>query len=260
LAIGAYTSTILWVQQGISPWIGMLVGLAIAGIAALVLGYAAFRTGLRGDYFTLVTVAFGMVLYELAIGLPEWTRGSQGMPISYSPGAWNFQFEDRRVYYYVAFLMWFGTLALSYTIRKSRVGLEMLAVRDDEAAAARGGVSVLKSKLISFTISAVIAAMAGTFWAQFILYVDPTSVAGIELSIQIVLVAVLGGMNSFLGGTLGAIILIPAQQYFASAFSAFPGADLALYGLILVLLMLFMPFGILGTLRKNPRWRKVIGW
>lgn len=260
LAIGAYTSTILWLDFGVSPWLGMIVGMAVAGVAALILGYASFRTGLKGDYFTLVTVAFGMVIYELAIGLPEFTRGSQGMPIPFSPDPLNFQFEDRRWYYYIAFVMWFGTLALSYWIRKSRLGLEMLAVRDDEAAAARGGVSVLKSKLTSFTISAVIAAMAGTFWAQFILYVDPTSVAGIDLSIQIVLVAVLGGMNSFLGGTLGAIILIPAQQYFASTLSAFPGADLAMYGLILVLLMLFMPFGILGTLRKNPRWRKVIGW
>jgi branched-chain amino acid transport system permease protein len=171
-----------------------------------------------------------------------------------------FQFQDRRVYYFVALVMWLGTVVLSYRLRRSRTGFEMLAVRDDEVAAARGGISVLRSKLTSFAISAAIAAVAGTFYAQFYLFIDPGSVMGLTLSIQIVLIAALGGMNSPLGGTVGAIVLVPVSQVLSSVLAGAPGADLAVYGLALVLIMLFRPFGILGLARRSPRWRKVIGW
>jgi branched-chain amino acid transport system permease protein len=115
-------------------------------------------------------------------------------------------------------------------------------------------------KLTAFAMSAAICAAGGTFYAQFFLFIDPPAVLGINLSIQIIVMAVLGGMGSFLGATLGAVILVPAAQFLSGAFSGIAGADLAVYGVILVLLMLFMPFGILGVLRNSPRWRRVIGW
>ncbi|MFJ6114581.1 branched-chain amino acid ABC transporter permease [Agrococcus sediminis] len=260
VGIGAYTSTILLRDFGLSPWLGMLVGMVLAGLVAMLLGYLSFRSGLRGDYFTLVTVAAGMVFYELANGLSWLTAGSQGLPISYNPNPFMFQFEDRNVYYYVAFAMWLVVVAIAYRIRRSRFGYEMLAVRDDEAAAARGGVSVMKAKLSSYVISAVIAAAMGTFFAQFYLYIDPMAVMSLNMSVQIILIAALGGMNSYLGGTVGAIILVPIMQWLSAALSGFPGVDLALYGLVLVLIMLFMPFGVLGLLRRSSKWRKVIGW
>jgi branched-chain amino acid transport system permease protein len=238
----------------------MIAGAALAVALAVVIGYPCFRLGLRGDYFTLATVAFGQVAYEVANGSVGLTRGSQGIPISFKADPLMFQFQDREVYYYIALVMWLGTVVLSYRLRRSRVGFEMLAVRDDEAAAARGGISVLRSKLTSFAISAAIAAVAGTFYAQFYLFIDPGSVMSLTLSIQIVLVAALGGMNSPLGGTVGAIILVPVSQVLSTVLAGTPGADLALYGVALVLIMLFMPFGILGLLRRSPRWRKVIGW
>lgn len=260
VGVGAYTSTILYVNHGVTPWIGLLAGVALAVALAVVIGYPCFRLGLRGDYFTLATIALGQIAYEVANGSVGLTRGSQGIPISFTADPLAFQFQDRRAYYFVALVMWLGTVVLSYRLRTSRTGFEMLAVRDDEAAAARGGISVLRSKLTAFAISAAIAAVAGTFYAQFYLFIDPGAVMVLTLSIQIVLVATLGGMNSFLGGTVGAIILVPIAQVLSTVFSGTPGADLAFFGIGLVLLMLFMPFGILGLLRTSPRWRKAIGW
>ena len=260
VGVGAYTSTILYLNHGITPWIGLIAGAALAVALAIVIGYPCFRLGLRGDYFTLASVAFGQVAYEVANGSVGLTRGSQGIPISFKADPLMFQFQDRRAYYFIALVMWLGTVVLSYRLRRSRVGFEMLAVRDDEAAAARGGISVLRSKLTSFTISAAIAAVAGTFYAQFYLFIDPGSVMSLTLSIQIVLVAALGGMNSPLGGTVGAIVLVPVSQVLSTVLAGAPGADLAVYGIALVLIMLFMPFGILGLARRSPRWRKVIGW
>jgi branched-chain amino acid transport system permease protein len=149
---------------------------------------------------------------------------------------------------------------IAYRLRRSRMGYQLAAVRDDEIAAARGGIDVSRRKLGALAISAACAAAAGTFYAQFILFIEPASVFALTLSIQIVLMAVLGGMNSFLGGTVGALLLVPLSEYLSTALEGHPGIDLAIYGSVLVALMIYMPHGILGLLRHSPRWRSVIGW
>ena len=226
----------------------------------MLVGYPLFRFGLKGDYFALGTVALGLIIYELTISFSTLTGGSQGIPIKYEENPLNFQFPNRTVYYYIILVIWLITVVSSYKLRRSRLGFEMLAVRDDEIAASRGGISILKVKMSAFVIAAIISSAAGTFFAQFILYLDPGTVMSLAISVQIILVAVLGGMNSYLGGTLGAMILIPVSQFLAKTFSERPGTDLAVYGVILIVLMLFMPNGILGLLRKSPKWRKVVGW
>ena len=260
VGVGAYSSTLLYVNFDISPWIGMFVGIALAGVLAVIIGYPTFRFGLRGDYVTLASLAVGLAVYEIAKGTPWLTKGSQGIPISYNPDPWLFQFADRRGFYFVAMARWILTLFISYRIRRSRLGYQILAVRDDEVAASRGGISMLRSKLVAFVITAMITAAAGTFYAQFFQFIDPSAVIGLILSIQIMIVAALGGMGSFLGGTIGAMILVPIGELFKIQFSGITGVDLIFYGLVLVFVMMYMPFGILGGLRKSPRWRKVIGW
>jgi branched-chain amino acid transport system permease protein len=261
VGIGAYTSTLLFVHFHVSPWLGMLAGILLAMALALLIGYPSFRFGVRGDYFALVTIALGYVAYELANGLTALTKGSQGVALPYTGASpWQFQFAQRSTFYYVAMVMWLVVLVLAYKVRRARFGYQLVAVRDDEVAAARGGIDVTRRKLAALAVSAAIAAAAGTFYAQFILFIDPPSVFGLNLSVQIVLMAVLGGMNSYLGGTVGALLLVPLSQYLSTALSGRPGVDLAIYGVVLVLLMLFMPYGILGLLRKSPRWRSVIGW
>jgi branched-chain amino acid transport system permease protein len=261
IGTGAYTSTILYVDHGVSPWIGMLVGMALAAVLALLIGYPCFRFGIRGDYFALVTVALGQVAYEFINGATGLTKGSQGVPLPYTGTApASFQFENRSVYYYIVMAMWLVVLAVAYRIRRSGFGFRLIALRDDEVAAARGGIHVSRQKLIALAISAAIAAAAGTFYAQFMLFIDPNTVFGLTLSVQVVLMAVLGGMNSYLGGTIGALLLVPLSQLLSAKLSGVTGVDLVIYGAILVLLMLYMPYGVLGLLRKSPHWRKIIGW
>jgi branched-chain amino acid transport system permease protein len=260
VGIGAYTSTLLYLKLDISPWIGLVAGMALSAAVAAVIGYPLFRFGLKGDYFALGTVALGLIIFELTNSFSTITGGSQGIPIKYEENPLNFQFPNRTVYYYIIFVIWIAAVVISYRLRRSRLGFEMLAVRDDEIAASRGGISVMKAKMSAFVIAAVISSAAGTFFAQFILFLDPGTVMSLAISVQIVLVSVLGGMNSYLGGTLGALILIPVSQLLASTFNQRPGTDLALYGVVLIVLMIFMPNGILGLLRKSPKWRKVIGW
>jgi len=260
VGLGAYSSTLLFVNYGISPWIGLFVGVALAAVFALVIGYPVFRFGLRGDYFTLASVAFGLVAFEIGQGAAWLTGGSQGVPISYVDDPLMFQFADRRWFYFIAMALWLITLFVSYMIRRSRFGFQILAVRDDEAAASLGGVSVLRTKLTAFVITAMLTAAAGTFYAQFFLFIDPGAVMHLSLSVQIIVIAALGGMGSFMGATLGALVLVPVSQVLASEFAGIPGLDLLLYGLILVLIMMYMPYGLLGTLRKKPKWRNIIGW
>lgn len=258
---GAYTSTLLYVDFHISPWLGMLAGMAVAVGLALLIGYPCFRFGIRGDYFALVTVALGQVTYEVVNGATAVTKGSQGVALPYAGNSvLNFQFENRSVLYFVVMAMWLIVLVVAYRLRRSNFGFQLIAVRDDEIAAARGGINVTRRKLTALAISAAIAAAAGTFYAQFILFIDPGSVFALTLSVQIVLMAVLGGMNSYLGATVGAVLLVPLSQFLSTKLSGRPGVDLAIYGAVLVLLVLYMPFGILGLLRKSPRWRRVIGW
>jgi branched-chain amino acid transport system permease protein len=200
-------------------------------------------------------------MYELANGATKVTGGAQGVPLAYA-GAdpLNFQFEERTSLYYVVLVMWLVVLVVAYRLRRSRFGFQLVAVRDDEVAAARGGIDVSRRKLAALAVSAAIAAMGGTFYAQFVLFIDPGSVFGLTLSVQIVLMAVLGGLNSYLGATVGALLLVPLSQVLSTKLSSHPGVDLAIYGAVLVLLMMYMPYGILGLLRKSARWRGVIGW
>jgi len=257
---GAYTSTLLFLHFQISPWLGMVVGMALAALLAAGVGYPAFRFGLRGDYFALITIAFSGIVYELVNGASGITGGGQGKPIRVlGDRPWLFQFTDRRIYYYIAMAMWLLTVVVAYRIRHSRFGYKLLAIRDDEPAAARAGINGTTVKLVGFVITAAITAALGTFYAQLILFIDPGSVLALDLSVTLILMAVLGGMASYLGATVGAFILVPLSQWLA-ANTAVAGADLFANGLILVLLMLYMPHGILGLLRNSPRWRRVVGW
>jgi branched-chain amino acid transport system permease protein len=261
VGVGAYTSTLLFINFEISPWLAMPIGMVLAAALAVVIGYPSFRFGLRGDYFALITIAFGQIMLELATGMSGVTGGGQGLPIRVLGDRPElFQFTDRIWYYFIVMGMWAITITIVYRLRRSHFGYQLMAIRDDEAAAARAGIAVSRVKLIAFALSAAICAAGGTFYAQFFLFIEPPAVLGINLSILIIVMAVLGGMGSFLGATLGAAILVPAAQFLSGALARTAGADLAVYGVILLLLMLFMPYGILGSLRNSPRWRRVIGW
>jgi branched-chain amino acid transport system permease protein len=261
VGLGAYTSSLLYLRLGVTPWIGLLIGMLVAAAAAVLIGYPAFRFGLRGDFFALATVAFGEVTFEIVNGWSGFTGGSQGIPIPFKGDAPAlFQFQDRRYYYFVAMALWVLVVLVAARLRRSRLGYRLVALRDDEAAAARAGIDVTRTKTLTFALSAALAAALGTLYAQFYLFVEPASLMSLNLSIQIIVVAVVGGAPSFLGPTVGAALLVPLGQFLTTTFGSKSGADLAVYGLLIVLQTLFMPSGILGLLRHAPHWRKAIGW
>lgn len=259
VGIGAYTSTLLFLRGGLSPWVGMLAGAALAAAIAVVIGYPCFRFGLRGDYFALATIAFAEIVYEVINGLPRLTGGPQGVTIPYLGSAPKaMQFLQPAAYYYLAMGLWLFIVMLAWLIHRSRPGLWMMSVRDDEYAAERVGINVQATKLWAFALSAALSALAGTLYAQFYLFFEPATILSVGLSVQIVLMAALGGMALPLGASVGAAILVPAGQVFATAMSSryggrYAGLDLVIYGAVLIFLVRYLPKGILGSFVGSRR-------
>jgi branched-chain amino acid transport system permease protein len=255
VGIGAYASTYLAMQWGLTPWIGMIVGGILAVIVALVLGFLGFRFGLRGVYFVILTIAFAeigrlIVLHTKALG------GFAGIFLDFKPAFWNFQFRGNVAYYYVALGFMVASVVAVHLLERSRAGRFMVAIREDEGAAQALGVNSFKYSMIAIGISAFMASLAGTFYANFIYYINPNSVLGMGLSIELILRPIIGGMGTALGPVLGSFILTPLSEisraYFAKG--GMEGLHLILYGVLAILVVLFMRQGILVYAKRvlNP--------
>ena len=256
VGMGAYVSSLLFMHFGISPWFGIFGGMVASGLLAILIGYPVFRFGLRDDYFALITIAFGYVVYEVANGLPGLTGGPQGLslPLVVKSTIWTMQYSPKPDYF-LALCLWAVTIAAAVIVGRSRLGLLMKAVRDDEPSAVRIGVETRRVKLIAFVLSAGLSALAGTLYAQTYLFFDPSSLMSLSVSVQIVLMAVFGGMTSPWGATLGALILVPLDQWLSNALpQSLTGLDFVVYGLILILLMRYMPKGLMGFVKD--RWAR----
>ncbi len=250
--IGAYTSTVLLVKAGVNPWIGMLVGMVLAGLLALSIGYPIFR--LQGHYFAIATIALG----EIArIGFNNWNfvGGASGieLPIEKS-SLLNFQFFSKVPYYFIALAMVIIAYLVTYWIETSRVGYYLRAIREDQDAARSLGVSLTMYKSIALVLSAMMTAMVGTFYAQYILFIDPPSTMSLDLSILISLVPVLGGAGAFWGPLLGGFVLIPVSELSRSFLGGGGRAyNLILYGAMIVIVAVLEPGGLWEVIR---RWGK----
>jgi branched-chain amino acid transport system permease protein len=247
---GAYTSTLLAQSAGISPWIGMIAGALVAAALALAIGYPCFR--LSGHYFAIATIAIGEIA-GIAVTNWDFAGGAVGLflPMG-TEGLASFQFHRSKLgYYYVLAAMLFGTLALSAWLRRGRAGYYWRAIREDQAAARSVGVPALRFKQIAIALSAALTACAGTFYAQYVLFIDPGSVLPLSLSIQICLVAVLGGVGTVMGPLLGALVLIPLSEATRVLLGGSGRSlDLVVYGLLIMLISAFEPAGLLGIARR----------
>jgi branched-chain amino acid transport system permease protein len=247
---GAYTSTLLAQHAGISPWVGMIAGALVAVALALAIGYPCFR--LSGHYFAIATIAIGEIA-GIAVTNWDFAGGAVGLflPMG-TEGVASFQFHRSKLgYYYVLAAMLFATLLLSAWLRRGRAGYYWRAIREDQAAARSVGVPALRFKQIAIALSAALTACAGTFYAQYVLFIDPGSVLPLSLSIQICLVAVLGGVGTVMGPLLGALVLIPLSE--ATRVLLGGGGrslDLVVYGLLIMLISAFEPAGLLGIARR----------
>jgi branched-chain amino acid transport system permease protein len=242
--LGAYTSTLLYVHHGLSPWLGMLAaGLAGTGLG-LFSGFLSFRYGLTGPYFALVMLAFAEMLRLLFEGAMAATY-PLGMPLPLKGTSLvDFQFTDKASYFYVALAMLVAVLVLTHRLAHSRTGAYWQAIRDNEGAAATLGVNVFAYKLLAMGLSAGLTAMGGTFYAQYFLALEVNEVFGTHVSIEILLAAIIGGAGTVLGPVVGAAalqLLSEATRVYVRAFSGF---DLMIYGAILVVVIIFLPQGL----------------
>jgi branched-chain amino acid transport system permease protein len=247
---GAYTSTLLAQHAGVSPWIGMIAGAAVAAALALAIGYPCFR--LSGHYFAIATIAIGEIA-SIAVTNWDFAGGAVGLflPVG-DEGLASLQFHRSKLgYYYVLAALLAAAVALSAWLRRGRAGYYWRAIREEEGAARSLGVPALRFKQIAIAISAALTACAGTFYAQYVLFIDPGSVLPLSLSIQICLVAVLGGAGTVLGPLLGAAVLIPLSEASRVLLGGSGRSlDLVVYGLLIMLISAFEPAGLMGIARR----------
>ena len=251
MGIGAYTSTYLFTRLGLTPWIGMWLGGALAGLTGWFVGYLCFRYGLKGPYFALVTIAMA----EAAVYVANNTSaigGAQGLEVAWTGSAPHLmQFDGKSGYYYVILGMTVIAVWLSSWLVRRRFGYQLMSVRENEDAAEALGVDTLGIKVQALIISAIMTALGGTFFAQYFTYINPRNVFGEGPSVQILLFAIIGGLGTVWGPVVGALVLVPIAELSRGWLGgSFAGAHILLYGTVLVLVMLFMPNGILGLYER----------
>ena len=248
--IGAYTSTLLLLHFGLSPWIGMLIGGLFASVIGLILGLVCFR--LRSHYFALATLAFGEVGYIVAVNLRSLTGGSEGLALPIQPSPMLFSFAGKLPYVYIGLLFFLVVIGVSYAIEHSRLGYYLTAFRENENAARALGVRTGRVRLIAMVLSSFLSAIMGTFYAQYVVFIDPSSVMRIQISVQVALFAIIGGIGTTLGPAIGAMIFVPITMLLrAKMGTSLPGLHMIIYGVILVLVLIYMPQGIASKLKER---------
>lgn len=251
VGIGAYTAAMLAREAGLTPWVGMLVGGLLASVLGGVIGFLGFRFGLRGFYFVLLTVAFAEVCRIVALNT-EAIGGALGLYITFTGNPWHFQFPDNRGYYYVALGLMLAATAIAWAIERRRFGIYLSAIREDEGASEALGVPTFRYKMLAMLVSSFLTGVGGTFYAFYLLSLQPGSVFGIPLSIEIIIRPIVGGAGTLFGPIVGSFVLSPLAElsrvYFAGG--GLSGAHLIVYGLLLVLVVLFLPQGAWPYLRR----------
>lgn len=256
LGAAAYTMALLWNEAGLTPWLGIPIGVAVAVVIGMLLGYPAFRLRVVGHYFALVTLAAGEIVRILIVALRDHTGGSLGMTPAKAPAGQAFlamQF-DKAGFWWMALAAWALGLLAWRLLDRSMSSKALAAISEDEDAAASIGIRVTREKMKVTVISVALAALAGALTAQYRQYLNPESLAGLGISLQIVFGAIAGGMYAPFGPTIGAVITIGLDEALRIGFGTeFTGGAPLVYGLLLVLFMLFLPRGIAGLFERKPK-------
>lgn len=260
--IGAYTSTVLYVDHGISPWIGMVTGMIFAAGFGAAMGWLTFRFGVKGHFFALATFAFAEMLRLIAQDL-DFINASIGLNLPVIGGdSWGeLLFEETPVNYYIVILgmLIVGTL-ISIWIYRNKLGYYLQAIREDEDAASALGVNTVNYKIVAVAISAALTAAGGSFFAQRFTFIDPSIVFGVSISIDILLRPIFGGSGTIWGPLVGAILLTPLEEItrevvrdppqFLDFIEGRAGIDVMLFGVIVIIVVIFMPDGVVGTIKN----------
>jgi branched-chain amino acid transport system permease protein len=252
MGVGAYVTALLWNKAGLSPWLGIPVALAASAALALLVAYPCFRFRITGHYFALVTLALSGIVLQVITATRDHTGGSLGYtPERYQGGSslYALQFGSKTTWYLVALAVWAGGLWVWRRVDRSMLRYALEAIAEDEDAAAATGVHVTAEKLKITVLSATLTALAGALYCQYQMFISPDTVSGISVSLQMVFAVVVGGIYVSLGPTVGAVITILLAEVLRISFGTRAvGWDNLVYGVLLVLFIIFLPRGVLGSL------------
>jgi branched-chain amino acid transport system permease protein len=251
--IGAYATAILLMNYDISPWLGMIAGCIFSIGLAVIVGYPCFR--LQGHYFAIATIAVGEIMLVIFTNW-DYVGAAVGiyMPIL-DESFLNFEFHTSKLpYYYIIMAMLLFAIAVSYVIEKSRLGYYLRAIKDDPDAARSLGINIQKYKMIAFSISAVLTSICGTFYAQYVLYIHPSSTMDLMMSIHLCIIVLIGGIGKLFGPVVGAFVFIPMTEltrvYLGSEGQ---GIDMIIYSLLIIVLAIWRPQGLWALFSKGKK-------
>jgi branched-chain amino acid transport system permease protein len=243
--LGAYTSTLLLIKFGITPWLGMIAGGFLGAVAAVLISLPSMR--LQGHYFALATLAFGEVLRAIANTWSSVTGGPSGLSVPFAkPGLFIFQFKETRSYYWIMLGALAAVTLVFVLIKESKLGFRLRAIRENPDAAEATGVDTTQTKILAAVISGALTAMLGTFYAQFQFFFDPDTVFSVgSISVRIAMIAIVGGMGTAIGPIVGALFLIPLEEavnLFLDGRAA--GLSQLVFGVLLIAIILLEPHGL----------------
>jgi len=279
--VGAYTTMMLMHTKQIPPWVGVWAGMAAVIVVALIIGSICFR--LRGPYFVLASIAVAEIMRLSAINLTALTNGAEGILATELPafkiGATVItDFLTKVPFYYLGLFLALFTIVLTLWIQHSKLGYFLQAIREDQDAAHSLGINIAFYKNVALVISAVLTSLTGSFYGIYVGFVDPPTVLGLDVSVQIMLICIIGGMGTLWGPVLGALILVPLSEALRSNMVTdllvkvgmvsadskigiflkenLSHAHVLLYGILVVVVILFMPDGLMGFVKKMAARQK----
>jgi branched-chain amino acid transport system permease protein len=246
-AIGAYTSVVFQTHLGVSPWLGMFAGSLLAALLSQGIGYLGFRFGLRGFYFILLTLAAAEICRLIALHL-SILGGYTGLFINFTPNPWQYQFRGKIPYYFIALGLLVMASAVVWLVERSKFGTYLVAIREDEDASEALGVDTFRYRMYAYALSAALTALGGTFYAYYQFYLQPNTVLSINQSVDIMIRPIVGGSGTILGPLLGSFLLELLGDFSRTYFAAgTAGLSVVIYGLLLIIVVLFLPRGVYPT-------------
>ena len=257
--LGAYAAALFGARWELSPWLGLAVGAVVATAIGLVIGYLSNR--LRGPYFVLATIAFSQVLLIVGSRWRGFTAGSEGIPVPFRPGFWTLGIADKRVWVWIVLVLAVLAYLVQLYLERARRGYQLAAVREDEDAALSLGVPARRLKVAAICVSAALTAACGALWAQYVGFVDPFYVFSVDLSVRFALAAIIGGLGTALGPFLGSALVTTVETYLRAQFggigAGLVGLYLIVYGCALIVMVRWVPQGLVGWIGDRLRRRAV---
>jgi branched-chain amino acid transport system permease protein len=251
---GAYVTAVLQVRYGLDAWTSAALAIGAGAMVGTFIGALTFRYGLRGSYFALVTLAFAEV-FRVLVNSWDFTGSGFGMLIPMKQGVANLQFAERTSFYYLILVLVAAAYVLTWRMEHSRFGAYLVAIRENEDAAQALGINAFRIKLAAITLSGAMAAVAGVFYMQYYLFVDSHVGYGAAMSVNALLGPLIGGAGTVLGPLIGAVALGTMAEVTSVLLGKEPGVNLLAFGVLLLIVLRFLPNGLMGIVGGLRRGR-----